>query len=144
MPSSTLSSSRQLFKSEQEYKRKLVALLQERGAHTQLHEDKDMNYVPDLSCAINGCDWWIEIKYCKKVPPKLSSIEHYTKGQRDWLVKRGQAGGGRCYLLVGLPQFELLIDYSQLLKLHDRSIDYVQTHAMWFPDLSSVVRHIVW
>jgi len=143
MPSSISSSSRQSFKNETDYKNNLISLLISRSAHVQRHEDKNENYIPDMSLAINGGEWWIEVKYCKKSPTSLTAIPHYTTGQRDWLIQRGKNGAGKAYLLVGLPDCDLLIHHSQLIRLHDLPLSTVKKFGRMFEDLTAVARYIV-
>lgn len=87
---------------ELEYKRKVANALRTMGWDIQEHEDELQLYIPDLSFGAHGIDGWIEVKYKDRMPEGgLSKIKHYTKGQEDWLIHRGRAGSGHCYLLVG-------------------------------------------
>lgn len=91
-------------KNEGIYKRKVLQALRGAGAHAQFHEDKYESFIPDLSFGWIGADGWIEVKYLPKTErPAVFYINHYTAGQRDWLVQRAAAGLGKCFLLVGWP-----------------------------------------
>ncbi len=94
---------------ELEYKKKIMNGLVEYGWDVQAHEDKISRYIPDLSFAVNGMSGWIEVKYLKSIP-KVFKIEHLTKGQIAWLEKRADAGAGPCFLLVGTPSSQHLLD----------------------------------
>lgn len=119
-------------------------MLVERKCHVQAHEDKQVNFIPDLSFAVGGHDFWLEVKYCKEMPKTLGSIAHYTRGQQEWLTNRNEAGGSRCYLLVGLPPCELLLPASSLDRLRTRSIEDAMTAGARFTSLLGVARHLVW
>lgn len=144
MPSSTSVSSRVLFGSELDYKNKLIQLLRERGAHVQRHEDRHENYVPDLSFGLHDVDFWMEVKYCKIPPIKLSSIDHYTVGQRDWLTQRAKTGAGFCFLLLGLPGCELLLEAPILKSVHDAPLSMALGAGIVCRDLLHVVDRLVW
>ena len=101
---------------ELEYKNKIVAALSAQGYKVQRHEDKHENFIADLSFSGNYVDGWIEVKYCARVPRSLHAIEHWTKGQEDWLRERGSVGSGHCYLLVGTPKLHVLWHYGLLFR----------------------------
>lgn len=120
------------WQNEKAYKLDVKAALEARGYVMQMHEDKYENFIADLSMSGNFVDGWIEVKYCKRTPVKLASIKHYTMGQRNWLVQRGRAGSGHCYLLVGTPTLHLLIPWKEL---------HVASEVLWkdLPNLAAVV-----
>lgn len=100
--------------------------------------------MPDISFGMMGCDFWMEVKYCKTAPTRLSQIDHYTQGQREWLVMRGLTGAGFCFLLIGLPGCELLLDSATLKEVHDLPLSMAMMHGKVLRDLPHVVDHLVW
>lgn len=92
-----------IYKTEQAYKLAVMLALEGAGYRCQAHEDKHSKYIPDVSFSGNYVDGWIEIKYCPDKPPKsLGDLEHWTKGQEQWLLDHHKVGSGHCYLLVGV------------------------------------------
>lgn len=90
----------------------------------QRHEDKYWSDVPDLSFSCRGVDGWIELKVTMTKPAanKSFDVTHLTPGQRQWLVRHGQAGAGHCFALVRVimsaATYEhLLIHWSQFEML---------------------------
>lgn len=126
---------------ELRYKRELVDRLWLRRWHVQEHEDRQGLFIPDLSIARNGVDIWIEVKYRDKLPPTLHSMKHWTAGQEKWLVERGQAGCGLCFLLLGVPGHHYLWKWSVLRTVRrmsiDRAIEYC--HADCAGDVDNLV-----
>jgi hypothetical protein len=104
---------------EAKYRKELVRLLAERGCEVQAHEEMHFNYVPDVSIAANGRDGWIELKYLQAAPKTLGHIDHYTKGQEQWLIKRGEAGCGSCFLVVGTPDIHVIWRWDSLKKIRN-------------------------
>lgn len=88
---------------EDSYKKEMVVILRSRRWHVQEHEDRQSLFIPDLSLARDSNNHWWEVKYRDRAPPTLNSVKHWTKGQEDWLIKRGEAGGGMCFLIFGVP-----------------------------------------
>lgn len=88
---------------ELEFKRDLIQTLQFIDWVVQAHEDRISSYISDLSFSGRGVDGWIEVKYINEPVKILDDIPHWTKGQEDFLVSRGQVGSGHCYLIVGTP-----------------------------------------
>lgn len=84
------------------YKHRIIMALEGRGVRCQPHEDRIDKYIPDVSFSGNGTDGWIEVKYCETAPKQLASIDHWTKGQEQWLYDFGRVGSGHCYLLIGV------------------------------------------
>lgn len=74
------------------------------GWECQSHEDKISNFIPDLSFSANKMDGWMELKWCNEEPGTLNSIDHWTKGQEDFLTRRGKVGSGLCFLVLGTPK----------------------------------------
>lgn len=106
---------------EIDYKRHVVEALAFHGWRVQEHEDKQSNFIPDLSFSANKTDGWVEVKYCAEPPATLSQIEHWTAGQQAWLFERGRVGSGHCYLLVGTPHWNLLWRYDVLETVRHQS-----------------------
>lgn len=104
---------------EDEFKARLIAAFSFEGVFTQEHEDKDSNFIPDLSFAGKGKDGWIEVKYCPETPAKLSSIRHYTRGQELWLRNAGMNGSGYCFLVVGTPDVHAAWRWQDLVLVRD-------------------------
>ena len=92
---------------ETEYKRAMVQFMQFMDWSVQEHEDKISNFIPDLSFAVAGLDGWVEVKYCNDQPKSLGHIDHWTRGQEEWLWTRGIRGGGNCFLIVGTPELHV-------------------------------------
>lgn len=119
---------------ELEYKRELVSQLRARHWHVQEHEDKYALFIPDLSIARNRVEPWIEVKYRRELPPTLHSMKHWTAGQQEWLEKRGRAGSGYCFMLLGVPGHHYLWRWQILSTVRRMSID----SAVEYCDLRTV------
>lgn len=102
------------YTNEQEFKLALQGALAYIGWDTQAHEDKNYNFIPDLSFSGDGVDGWIEVKWCHENPTSVGSIPHWTVGQEMWLMKRGERGGGHCFLVVGTPDGVFCWRYNRL------------------------------
>ena len=107
------------FKNELEYKGISIIYLQAKGYMMQAHEDSNSKFIADLSFSGMCVDGWIEVKWCAKAPKTVGSIEHWTKGQEEWLRLRGQQGSGHCYLLVGTPIRHVLWKWNMLPTVRD-------------------------
>jgi hypothetical protein len=99
---------------EDRYKRDIVAAMEGRGFKMQAHEDMYVKFIPDLSFSAGKTDGWIEVKYAHKLPGTLADIKHYTTGQQEWLITRGKAGAGHCFLWVGSPILHAVWHFSKL------------------------------
>jgi len=75
----------------------------------QRHEDKISVGIPDLSYAINGVDGWIELKAYNKWP--TDKLPHYTAKQKNWLIERGTAGNGNCFILIKIKKTVMLFSW---------------------------------
>lgn len=124
-----------MWANETDYKRDFAEALRYHDCVTQEHEDKIANFIPDLSIAGAGIDGWIEVKYCGKVPGTLDSIKHYTMGQQDWLIQRGRAGSGWCFLLVGTPELHVLWRFGSLASVRNIPFKHARAYA-WDQDCS--------
>lgn len=66
------------------------------GGHYQDHRFSAQNDVPDLSCAVRGKDYWLELKYghFKLLHAKYDDFAFATmqRGQLEWLEKRAKSG----------------------------------------------------
>ncbi len=103
---------------EGQYQKDVIAALEARGWAVQAHND-EANFIPDLSFSANYVDGWIELKWADKLPKTLGSIKHWTKGQEEWLSKRGRAGSGHCYLLLGTPKLHVLWRWTELARVRN-------------------------
>jgi len=56
---------------------------------------------PDVNYCIGGADGWIELKRVElpKRDATVVKVDHFTGGQRAWLMRRATAGG-RCWVLL--------------------------------------------
>lgn len=72
------------------------------------------NRIGDGTPDINYTQGWIENKWVRKAPKRggIITIEHYTKDQQLWAIKRAQAGG-KVFLLLKVGNLWLL--FSGLL-----------------------------
>lgn len=126
---------------EIEYKRLVTNGLRYHGWDVQWHEDAYENFIPDISFGAHGHHGWIEVKFVQKPPKTIGGIKHYTKGQEDWLVTRGEAGAGRCYLLLGTGAGHLLLPHTSLRNA--RIATYIAAQslsgALWVPGRPEVV-----
>jgi hypothetical protein len=96
-------------------------LLKERSFSTQWHEDSTTNDIPDSSIAAHGWDGWLEYKFQASPAPVLKLIgakgNQLSYGQLNWLEKRGQAGCGLCFLVVGYGERQAFtIRYDHIRK----------------------------
>ena len=108
---------------ETEYKVLLLGMFHHMGWEAERHEDKQVNFIPDMSFAGHRTDGWMEVKWCEKDPVSLGALEHWTKGQEQWLYDRGRAGSGHCYLLVGTPRRHILWRYDSLGSIREQSFE---------------------
>ena len=103
---------------EKTLRKYIVDLLSSTG-HIQRHEDKNESGIPDLSYGIKGTNGWIELKYKKTWPKKLTTpvkFDHFTNKQKTWLKKRGQEGG-HCYVLIQIADTCLLYDWQKINQI---------------------------
>jgi len=59
---------------------------------------------------VNYTGGWIELKYADRWPPQGGPlrVDHFTKGQRAWIVRRRKAGG-RAWVLLKVGEAEWLL-----------------------------------
>lgn len=109
-----------------------------RSWSAQRHEDRYLLSIPDVSFACRGTDGWIELKVARTIPhwsrPLNFTYDHFTAGQRNWLVERGRSGSGNCFLLARVPESlvnyeHLLIRWNQLADLSKHDISWWRAHA---------------
>ena len=115
---------------ELEFKRKVSAAMEVRGAVVQWHEDKYELNIADLSYSFKGIDGWIEFKKQRKMTSIANLVGRngsMTAGQLDWLTKRGETGSGHCWLAIGFGsgQNSCLVHWSQIQTLNkQRWVDH--------------------
>lgn len=114
-----------MFKSEADYQNHLIDNLESLGWVMQVHDDKVRRFIPDLSFAANGVDGWIEVKWLKQIPKTIGHIDHFTRGQEDWLKIRGRSGSGHAYLWIGSAERHWVVHHSALGR-DFRSIPFEQ------------------
>lgn len=115
---------------ELDYKRRVLEALIFHSWQVQEHEDKQSNFIADVSFSANRADGWIEVKYCEEAPVSLGAIPHWTRGQEGWLFDRGRVGSGHCYLLVGTPEGNFLWRYDVLSTVRNQSFSSALQYAM--------------
>lgn len=103
----------------------------------QAHEDKHSLYIPDLSFGGSAGHGWIEVKWVPN-PGSVVNIPHMTKGQLAWLKKRHDAGGGNCYLLIGTPGHQFLVD-RDFTSIVNKKTRYAALPGFVWDDLRGVV-----
>lgn len=108
-----------MIKDEGDYKLMLMLALEGRRYKCQAHEDKFTKYIPDVSFSGNYVDGWLEVKYCPRIPTSLGKLDHWTKGQEQWLRDFGTRGSGHCYLLVGTPRMHAMWSWQTLATVRD-------------------------
>lgn len=71
--------------------------------------------IPD----VNYNHGWIELKYVKRWPPRGGplKLDHFTREQRGWLIRRHKAGG-RAFLLLKVGDNEWLLFYGFVAAIH--------------------------
>jgi hypothetical protein len=120
---------------ESDYKRLITNALTAMGWDIQWHEDAFVKYIPDISFGAHGIDGWIEVKFKQDPPKRIGDIKHYTKGQEDWLRKRGAVGAGRCYVVLGTGVGHLALPHTSLSNA--RTATYIAAQslpgALWAP-----------
>jgi len=59
---------------------------------------------------VNYCDGWIELKFMPAWPPKGGPlrVDHFTKKQRCWIIRR-RAAGGKAFVLLKVGEREWLL-----------------------------------
>lgn len=117
------------YRDEAAYKNALVDAFHYLGWEAQRHEEKVANHVPDLSFSGNKKDGWIEVKWCDRDPVSLQSLQHWTRGQEQWLYDRGRVGSGHCYLLVGTPRRHILWRYDVLATVRGQTFESALHYA---------------
>lgn len=107
---------------ENEFKRKFCSVLKNTyGFSTQCHEDKYEIDIADTSFAAEGIDGWIEFKHLKSKPSKTTDIFNYIKfrrGQRLWMIERGEKGGGHVYLILSIEE----TNAAYIFDIHTNSL----------------------
>jgi len=129
---------------EDEYKGKLAQALEYFGFDASRHEDKVLNFIPDISFAGHRVDGWIEVKWCERDPSSLGAISHWTRGQEEWLCHRGKCGSGFCFLLVGTPARHFMWHHGTLARARSMPFDSAIL-ATWLaaPDLHDLAQGIL-
>lgn len=107
------------------------------GFLTTHHEDMLNVGLPDMSYSGNQQHGWIELKYLRAWPKRVDTvvrIEHYTKEQRAWLLRRGQLGGN-CFLLLRVGREHLLLGWitAQLVGELNRTELCRRALGHWVP-----------
>lgn len=92
--------------SEKTFKKRVVKLLENRGFHCTLHEDKHLVGIPDVSYGVEGINGWIEFKWGKYT---------YQPGQEKWLSERA-CTGGHVFVMIGHDNGAELYDIGRLLR----------------------------
>lgn len=81
------------------------------------HEDRTRRFIPDVSFGLEGINGWIELKAYDHWPSDgIPKFRNYHPGQKNWLVKRGRAGG-HCFALVAVDQYIFLFGWWQIRQL---------------------------
>jgi len=99
--------------SETKLNRRVKKLLTGPNRRVVRIETTTENGVPDIYYNLCGATGWIEDKYLRTWPKRVTTVvrlEHYTDQQRRWLFKEGQAGG-RAWLLLQVGEDHLLFDW---------------------------------
>lgn len=134
-------------KLESDYKAELGDMFAYIGFESERHEDKQTNYIADMSFSGNRVDGWVEVKWCDEDPPSLGALTHWTKGQEAWLVDRGRVGSGHSYLLLGTPHRHFLWRYDQLAAVRnlpfERAIFYCCCSAPNLSELAGFFKNCV-
>lgn len=90
-----------------------------------------------MSFSGHGVKGWIEVKYVHKMKAGgLRTIDHYTKGQEQWLIDNASAGGGRCYLLLGTGAGQYMWSASSLRNARTGTYIAAQSLCCCRSDLS--------
>ncbi len=118
---------------ESDYVKELIGTMKYHGWDVQVHQDKNVNFIPDLSFGVARTDGWIEVKYQDTPPATLGSIDHYTMGQQQWLIDRGRAGSGNCFLLLGTPSMHAVWRYQSLEGVRNMPLTHARKFA-WIED----------
>jgi len=101
--------------------------------HVQRHEDSVTRGIPDVSYAIDGAEGWIELKTLNDWPkrPTTPVRVDIKPEQVAWLEARGDAGAGRCFVLIRVGHEHLLVRWNRVRDLlrDDLSVDDVRDLA---------------
>lgn len=123
---------------ELKFKQRVATALFALGWRIQFHEDRIEKYIADVSWSANYVDGWFEVKYCSKLPSTLDALDHWTTGQENWLIERGRAGSGHCYLLLGSPKCHALWPWHALKDVRSMpfktALRHASVHTLTFPD----------
>jgi len=74
--------------------------------HFQRIENSCSEGVPDVEFCINGVSGWIELKRLHRGPVRpdtVLKVDHFSGGQRAWLMRRATCRG-RCFVLLRVDQ----------------------------------------
>lgn len=115
--------------SEADFSKAIQTAMNYLGWECQPHEDKVSNFIADLSFSANKVDGWMELKWCDQEPGTLNSIDHWTKGQEQWLERRGKAGSGMCFLVLGTPRQCYAWKWDKLSKVRNLSFTAAASEA---------------
>lgn len=88
--------------SEGEFQRGVVNLLRGVGAHVQIHSERAMRAIPDMSVGYAGRDWWLELKYSEfNIEREYDRFyfKYCERDQLEWLKLRTEAGKATCGIL---------------------------------------------
>jgi len=85
----------------------------------QRHEDSISRGIPDVSYALEGADGWIELKSLDRWPVRAGTPVRVgmTPEQVAWLETRGDAGAGRCFVLIRVGREHLLVRWHRCRSL---------------------------
>ena len=81
------------------------------------HEDRTRRFIPDVSFGLQRVNGWIELKAYPRWPSDgVPKFRNFHPGQKNWLVKRGRAGG-HCFVLVAVDKEIFLFGWWQVHML---------------------------
>lgn len=86
----------------------------------QRHEDRLSSGIPDVSFGARGIDGWIELKALEAWPAREDTRVDVglSRDQALWLSRRGDAGSGRCFVLIRVGSKEwFLFRYDDAMEL---------------------------
>lgn len=113
-----------------------------RAWHAQRLEDAYSPSIPDLSWAAQGTEGFIELKALDSWPARRLNLRrscHLSEGQVEWLEARGQAGTGRCFILLRAGRLHLLWHWKQARRLLE-SLPVAEALDLVFRDPAHVLR----
>lgn len=105
---------------EAEYEVMIIGALKYNDIRADPIKSKNNNYVPDLVFSGKWTTGLIEVKM-NPDSVGLGAIDHWTRGQQDFLERHGRLGSGHSYLWVWSPGVQAVFHWESFPLLREGS-----------------------